>query len=455
MSVRLRLAGVHHEALRSHLCPGDGLEAVAFALCGRRRDEAGQTLLVRELCAVPHDACRRAADRVTWRTDLLPDLCARAKAQGLAVLRLHSHPTGYERFSKFDDSSDAATFEAIFAWLDSPEPHASAVMLPDGRLFGRAVFEGGFAPLQSIEVAGEAISCWPAEEPRYAPDAHLEAQEQLLGRRTTHLLRQLSAAIVGCSGTGSVVAELLCRLGIGRLVLVDHDKVEARNLNRILGTRHSDIGRAKVEVLAETIHATGLGTIAVPYPRNLYSAEAVRAVAGCDILFGCLDTAEGRHLLNRLATFYLLPYFDLGVHLRADGKGGVDEASAAVHYIQPGRSTLLDRRAYRLETVRAEGLRRQHPERYADGPDADYIEGAQEDSPAVASINGLVGSAAVNEFLARLHPFRSKPPEQCAVIFLNLMETAIHTEEEPASSDTSAHLGRGDVVPLLDYPQLG
>jgi hypothetical protein len=65
-------------------------------------------------------------------------------------------------------------------------------------------------------------------------------------------------------------------------------------------------------------------------------------------------------------TFYVLPYFDLGVHLGADGQGGIDEASAAVHYLQPGRSSLLSRGAYTLARVRAENLRRTDPQAYAE-----------------------------------------------------------------------------------------
>ena len=53
----------------------------------------------------------------------------------------------------------------------------------------------------------------------------------------------MSIAVVGCSGTGSPVIEQLARLGVGRLVLVDPDRVEEKNLNRIVNaTREVDPG---------------------------------------------------------------------------------------------------------------------------------------------------------------------------------------------------------------------
>lgn len=51
------------------------------------------------------------------------------------------------------------------------------------------------------------------------------------------------------------------------------------------------------------------------------SPEAVHEVACCDVIFGCTDGAEARHLLNHIATFYSIPYFDVGVRLDADGQG--------------------------------------------------------------------------------------------------------------------------------------
>ena len=158
--------------------------------------------------------------------------------------------------------------------------------------------------------------------------------------------------------------------------------------------------------MATGIARMGFGTEVEIIPEDLATPRAVKAVAECDVVFGCMDGVEGRHLLNRLAAFYLLPYFDLGVKLVADGKGGIDEALGAVHYVRPDGTTLLDRKVYTAEHLKAAGLRRTDPKAYRAQVEAGYIKGVEEDRPAVISINMQIASTAVNEFLARLHPYR-------------------------------------------------
>lgn len=184
-----------------------------------------------------------------------------------------------------------------------------------------------------------------------------------------------------------------------------------KNLNRIPGATMKDaLDEAfKVDVSKRYVEGLALGTEVLALSTDLAKAEAVRAIAECDIVFGCMDGAEGRHLLNRIASFYLLPYFDLGVRLDADGRGGVEQVCGTVHYLKPGGSSLLSRGVYTLEEVRAEGLQRTDPEAYREHLRSKYIIGVQEDRPAVISVNMQIASMAVNEMLARIHPFRDEP----------------------------------------------
>jgi hypothetical protein len=67
---------------------------------------------------------------------------------------------------------------------------------------------------------------------------------------------------------------------------------------------------------------------------------------------------------------------------------------------------LQDRGVYTPAQLKAAGLRRTDPKAYRDQLRAGYIHGIEEDRPAVVSINMQMASIAVNEFLARLHPYR-------------------------------------------------
>lgn len=458
MRVKLRLTQNDHAVLKKHLLPGDGLEAIAVALCGRRKSPSRHSLTVRSVLPIPYNDCKvRAPDRVTWSTQRLLPLLEEAAQRDLAILKIHSHPGGYPRFSPLDDEADSDLFNSVFGWTDSNYPHASAVMLPSGLIFGRAVLpDGSFQDLESILVPGDDIGFWMPESGDRVPD-FTQRHAQLFGSGTTRLLRGMSAAVIGCSGTGSPVIELLARLGIGRLVLVDPDRVEERNLNRILNATREDaqLRRFKVEVMARTIAAMGLETEVEAIPDDLATPRAIRAVAECDIVFGCMDGVEGRHLLNRLSAFYLLPYFDLGVKLEADGQGGIDGVAGAIHYVRPEGATLLDRKVYTLARLKAAGLRRTDPEAYRNQVQAGYIKGVDEDRPAVISINMQVASVAINEFLARLHPYRLDPNADSAIVRIGFMHGTEHRQAEPTVSGMfSAHIGKADVRPLLSMPEL-
>lgn len=460
MKVALRMTGLQHAQLQAHLLPEDGCEAAAIALCGRYEAEGRHVLTVRKIIPVPHELCKVRTDRrVTWPTEaFLPPLLEEAARNGQAIVKLHSHPNGYERFSACDDTSDRELFDSVYGWLTDELPHASVIMLPGGKLIGRS-FNSQLttAPLSLIAVAGDDLRFWHAQEDEALIPEFAQRNAQAFGAGTVRLLSKLSVAVVGCSGTGSPVIEQLARLGVGRLVLVDPDRVEFKNLNRILNATSADATarRFKVEVLARAIRQMGLGTKIEALTRNLFDPIAVKAVAGCDVVFGCVDSIDGRHLLNRLAVFYNLPYFDVGVKLQADGAGGVEQICGTVHYLQPDRSSLLSRGVYDLEELRAVNLRRTNPAAYADLLREKYIVGAQEARPAVVSVNLFFASLAVNELLARLHIYRDDENARYAINRFSLTQMQPYYENEAeACSVLARHVGRGDVTPFLDLPEL-
>jgi molybdopterin/thiamine biosynthesis adenylyltransferase len=92
------------------------------------------------------------------------------------------------------------------------------------------------------------------------------------------------------AGASPVIIQL-AHLGVGRLVLVDPDRIEVKNLNRIPGATMKDaLGRAfKVDVLKRYVEGLALGTEVLAINTDLGTAEAVRAIAECDIVFGCMD----------------------------------------------------------------------------------------------------------------------------------------------------------------------
>ena len=456
--VTLTLTKGQHEKLRAHLFPPDGCEAVAILLCARRAGSERQRLLTRRIITIPYAACtERTPNRVSWPTDQLPELLAEAASKDWAVVKIHGH-LSHGDFSKWDDASDAALFPSVRGWTDSDGPHASMIMLPSGEIFGRA-FQGEstVTKLSQVAVIGDDIRIWGKGTDRTTVPEYGRRIAQSFGKGTFELLKGLKIGVVGCSGTGSPVIEQLARNGVGKLVLVDPDIIEEKNLNRILNSTRADARAAthKVTVANRMIEALEFGTSVETFATTLFDPNVVRVLADCDVLFGCMDTIDGRHLLNKLATFYLIPYFDLGVKIEADGKGGVEQVCGSVHYLKPDGSSLLSRGVYTMEQVRAAGLARTDPENYRELLAQGYLRGVAEDRPAVIQLNMLIASLAVNEMLARLHPYRIDPSVEYAVHRISLSH-GIFTHEndgEPCAA-LARHAGRGDVKPLLDWPEL-
>ena len=450
----LRLTGGQHESLLKHLFPGDGMEAVAVALCGRRESPRASILMVHKIVMIPYAACRRDEYRITWPVELAQQLIAEAAQKHMGILKIHSHPGGYDQFSDVDDRSDSELFPSIHAWTDDGLPQASAVMLPCGRIFGRIhLSDGSWQPLDRVAVAGDDILFFDHDQKPEEVSADQLRTAQAFGAGTTTRFRHLTFGVLGSSGTGSWVIEQLGRIGSGRLIPVDPDRVENKNLNRIIETvsTDADAQRYKVHVFAERVPNFGTHCIVEPYADSVLNREIANRLAECDVLFGCVDSLEGRDVLNRIATFYTIPYFDLGVLLRADGKGGVETVCGSVHYLLPDGSSLLSRGVYTPEDLAAETLKRTNPEQYEALRKEGYIRGVRENSPAVISINGFIASAAVNEFLARIHQFRLELNSDQRWQLFDLVNCSwTHPPDGGPCPLLAKRAGRGDLLPFLD-----
>src|SRR4051812_13899007 len=103
MGIGLRMTAAQHAELQNHLLPGDGNEAVAIALCGRRGGGPRQWFVVQKIVLIPYSACPiRTPDRVTWSTDAMLPLLDEAARRNYAILKIHSHPGGFPEFSEID-----------------------------------------------------------------------------------------------------------------------------------------------------------------------------------------------------------------------------------------------------------------------------------------------------------------------------------------------------------------
>jgi hypothetical protein len=413
MGITLRLTGQQHQKLRGHLMPTDGNEAIALLFCVHvDRPDAG-ILLVKEVRLIPYKECiLRTPVQVIWPTEtyLLPEI-ERIEMEKISVIAIHSHPNGYPSFSGMDDAADAKILGSLYNCVDSDAPHGSAIMFPGGSIKARVMNrDGSFKPVQRVLVAGDRISLFDEAGPNFYLTEYQKKTEQVLGKGTLRLIRSLRIGVVGCSGTGSPVIELLMRHSVGELVLVDFDIIKGGNLNRMIMSRLKDADekKPKVERYKEWADEAGLETCIIAIQKNVEDDEAIEALSSCDIIFGCVDNVEARHFLNKVCTAYLIPLFDVGVGITLDTKnlGGISHALSRAHYVQPDKAGLLDREAFTGDALVAEDYKRTNPEYYKEQVNAGYLDRVGEDQPAVMSLTMDAALLGVQDMLARLQGFR-------------------------------------------------
>ncbi|MGY5352003.1 ThiF family adenylyltransferase [Wenyingzhuangia sp. IMCC45533] len=399
-----------HTELKNHLHNGDGLEALAFALCGRMSNNKEDYLFVHEIYNFQYEKCERELDLVAWKTIDVEHILEKACSTGLSIIKIHSHFEEDSDFSHYDDKSDKDFFESVYSWTDDDRPHASLIMYPSGKIKGRVIGNDlKFSDVGKITVVGHDILKYHSvKQLNFVPE-EFKRNSQAFGSMTVNQLKSMKIGVVGCSGTGSPLIEQLVRLGVGELVLVDNDVVEEKNMNRILGTKISDAKNnvLKVDVLRRHINEIGLGTSVICHSNLLEnSQETIDELASCDFLFGCMDSVEGRHYLNLISTYYLVPLIDMGVQFLTDENGGIDSIIANIHYLYPGSSTLQERKVYSEDELSRDSIKRLSPDEYEERKS--YFANEVVESPAVISVNSTCSSYAVNELLARIHPFRYK-----------------------------------------------
>lgn len=452
----LALAGITHAELRHHLFPGDRLEAAAVLICAHT-PEPRLRLLVREIMPVPHQACpRRARDAITWPGEYLEAAIDRAEGEGLAIILIHSHPGGLFAFSDADDESDRQVLPCLFQACG--DLHGSAIMTVDGAIRAR-LYDAALSSrtVDLVTVAGDDLSYWWPQEARLTgaaprPVAFTGAMRDELA----HLV----VAVIGVSGTGSIVAEQLARLGFGRVILIDFDKIECRNLNRILNAtlKDADSLRPKVDMFAGAIAAHRGEGVAKPVAASILTRDAVLAASQCDVLFSCVDTLEARQIADLIAATFLIPLIDIGVTIpvRTAGSGvAIADVCGRIDFVQPGKSTLCDRGVYSPESLRAEYLLKVAPDAHRQELEAGYIKGVIEEAPGVITLNMRAASAGVNEFIARAYPFRLESNG----LYARTTFSFAACEEEFAAEGSftvapNALLGRGACEPLLGLPAL-
>ncbi|WP_336658684.1 ThiF family adenylyltransferase [Leucobacter sp. USHLN153] len=168
--------------------------------------------------------------------------------------------------------------------------------------------------------------------PLVEPLAELSAEAAGRARRQISLpgfgdlaQRRLAAArvlVIGAGGLGCAAVPYLAGAGVGRIGIIDDDVVELSNLHRQVAHGAADVGRAKVDSLAETVHAMDPAIVIDRHRLRLTSENALELFGGYDLVIDGSDNFPTRYLANDAAQLTRTPLV-WGAILQYSGQVGV------------------------------------------------------------------------------------------------------------------------------------
>ncbi|CAJ0581442.1 unnamed protein product, partial [Mesorhabditis spiculigera] len=200
----------------------------------------------------------------------------------------------------------------------------------------------GAAPTASTTapVKREKIAEMSSEVVDSNPYSRLMALKRMGIVKNYEAIREKTVVVVGVGGVGSVVAEMLTRCAIGKLILFDYDKVELANMNRLFYQPHQS-GLSKVEAAKHTLIHINPDVEFETHNFNITTVENFKifvdrirhgSLAGgkVDLVLSCVDNFEARMTVNTACNEEDQTWMESGVSENA--------VSGHIQYLEPGRT---------------------------------------------------------------------------------------------------------------------
>lgn len=329
--------------LLRHYNHGESQEDLCFALWRPSTGRSRYTALIDEI-VLPEEGERILHGNTSFEPDYLARSIklAREKEAGLAFM--HSHPSpGWQEMSETDVRAE----RDVLAWP------ARATGFP---LLGLTVGTDGCWSARFWKKHGKRMRRHWCEKVRvvgprsyrlHFNDNISEAplRKEILRRtfdtwgcQSQNAIARMKVGIVGLGSVGCVVAECMARIGVARVTLIDPDRIEEHNLDRLLYGTTKDVGKLKVDVAVRKMrnNATAEKIRIISLSSSVHEERAYKAALDCDILFSCVDRPVPRDVLNYIANAHLIPVIDGGVAVETDRRADrLFSAHWRAHVITP------------------------------------------------------------------------------------------------------------------------
>jgi len=424
-SYRITLLGSHDRELRQWLCGHpDRHERGAIVLFRRLAREVNNQPVSDRFLAI--DVVKMTDDWVVESSQthlrinmrMLPELYLRCEAERLELGFVHCHPAGELEFSQKDEVNELNILYGL-SGCNGRSAFLVAMVLSDGMWCAR--IRQGLAPkhldpVRHISVVSDNIELYGIALSEKSTES-LRRQEAAFGKPFNAKLQSLRVVVVGAGGTGSPVATLLARAGVGEMIIIDGDKLDKTNMNRVRGYRARDIGKNKALSLKEFIDSIGLSVSVSAIDGYLNeSSKAIDALSSADIIFGCTDDQAGRNIMNQAIYYHAQVYIDCGltgsVDAHKDGHPYLRDHRGRVSCILPEAGACL--RCQRVVSDRKlefEQAVKERPDLAKLDPatlERDYyLIGGGEQAPGVGPFTSATADNVVATLMNLIRPFRS------------------------------------------------
>jgi molybdopterin/thiamine biosynthesis adenylyltransferase len=317
-----------NQQLLEHLLAIEGQEDLCFATYLPSSGKQRTTAVLQELI-LPLPGERNLHGNVSFTAAYLERALAVAASdkRGLAFLHSHVGP-GWQGMSDDDVVAEKSRI-APSALAVTEFPLVGLTAGTDGAWSARYWIKDAFEKRKYnrkwcdvVKVVGKSFLttfCDHQLKPRIDTVTQLRTISAW-GQAKQEDLSRLRIAIVGLGSVGSMIAEILARIGITRFVLIDFDSVEQKNLDRLTNVFRHDIGKSKVSVVAQAIRRSSSASAIdiTPVEYSICEEQGFTASLDCDLIFSCVDRPWPRQVQNFIAFAHLIPVIDGGILVRTN-----------------------------------------------------------------------------------------------------------------------------------------
>lgn len=152
---------------------------------------------------------------------------------------------------------------------------------------------------------------------RYIGDGYWEIitrQMSVVTRSEQQRFKDAKIAVIGCGGIGGETIEMLARMGVGELNLVDEDAFDLSNLNRQTLATVRDLGLSKSEVACEKVRLINPYVKVNAFDEHVDLDNIDSIIADADIVIDALDNVLTRVIVSRKAQEKGIPYIHGAIH---------------------------------------------------------------------------------------------------------------------------------------------